>query len=150
MCVCVCVCVCEPFTPIHKHHHHTHTNTTKPTHTNITITLPTTPRTPVKLPLVEGQQVWPTVADLNTRLRRLVSAYLKSQRQQVLKMEKMKKQQARREKEKEASRQRELKRAELAQKCVGWCAGVWGWYAVCRDGVLCVGMVCCVWGGAVL
>jgi hypothetical protein len=78
--------------------------------------LPRMKRTPVKLPLAEGKQVWPTVADLNTRLRRLVSAYLKSQRQQVLKMEKMKKQQARKEKEKEASRQRELKRAELAQK----------------------------------
>ena len=73
-------------------------------------------RTPIKLPLAEGKQVWPTVADLNTRVRRLVSAYLKNQKQKQIKLEKMKKQQARREKEKEASRQRELKRAELAQK----------------------------------
>lgn len=68
------------------------------------------------MPIGKGKQVWPTVADLNTRVRRLVSSFLKHQRQQQLKVEKQKKQQARKEKEWEASRQRQLKKEEMAQK----------------------------------
>ena len=73
-------------------------------------------RTPLKMPMGKGKLVWPTVADLNTRVRRLVSSFLKHQRQQQLKVEKQRKQQARKEKEWEASRQRQLKKEEMAQK----------------------------------
>ena len=70
----------------------------------------------MKLPTAKGKQQWPTVADLNTRVRRLVSAYLKHQRQQQLKVDKLRRQQERREREKMATREKERKRAEIAQK----------------------------------
>lgn len=73
------------------------------------------------MPVGKGKQVWPTVADLNTRVRRLVSSFLKHQRQQQLKVEKQRKQQARKEKEWEASRQRQLKKEEMAQKWEFFC-----------------------------
>ncbi|CAI8021600.1 Chromodomain-helicase-DNA-binding protein 7 [Geodia barretti] len=69
---------------------------------------PTPPRT--------GMYLWPTLADVNTRARRLVNAWIKNQKREEQKQVHLLKERVKREKEAEVSRKKEQKKAELAQK----------------------------------
>ncbi|XP_019853043.1 PREDICTED: chromodomain-helicase-DNA-binding protein 7-like [Amphimedon queenslandica] len=70
----------------------------------------------VQLSQSTEQYIWPSLAEINTRSRRLVNAYLKQQKREELRHAQLIKEQERKEREAEVSRKRELKKAELAQK----------------------------------
>jgi len=60
--------------------------------------------------------IWPTVADLNTRARRLVTYFLKCQKQEEQRQAKLQKIKEKKEREKEVSRKKMLKKMEQAEK----------------------------------
>ena len=60
--------------------------------------------------------IWPTVADLNTRARRLVTHFLKCQKQEEIRLARLQRIKEKREREKEVSRKKMLKRMEQAEK----------------------------------
>eukprot|EP00731_Ephydatia_muelleri_P027006 Em0018g1106a len=68
------------------------------------------------VPREGGLCVWPPLADVNTRARRLVNAFLKHQKKEEQRQIQLQKEHNRRQKEAEVSRKKEQKRAELAQK----------------------------------
>lgn len=63
-----------------------------------------------------GMHIWPTVADLNTRARRLVTHFLKCQKQEEQRQAKLQRIKEKKEREKEVSRKKMLKRMEQAEK----------------------------------
>jgi len=63
-----------------------------------------------------GMHIWPTVADLNTRARRLVTFFLKCQKQEEQRQAKLQKIKEKKEREKEVSRKKMLKKMEQAEK----------------------------------
>lgn len=63
-----------------------------------------------------GHVVWPSLADVNTRARRLVSAWLKLQRREESRLAHLRRETEKKEREAEALRRREQKKAELALK----------------------------------
>jgi len=63
-----------------------------------------------------GMHIWPTVADLNTRARRLVTHFLKCQKQEEQRQAKLQKIKEKKEREKEVSRKKMLKKMEQAEK----------------------------------
>lgn len=63
-----------------------------------------------------GFYTWPSLAEINTRARRLVNAYFKQQRKEEIRQHQLLKERERKEREAEAARRKEQKKAELAQK----------------------------------
>ena len=63
-----------------------------------------------------GMHIWPTVADLNTRARRLITHFLKCQKQEEQWQAKLQRIKEKKEREKEVSRKKMLKRMEQAEK----------------------------------
>jgi len=66
--------------------------------------------------IIVGMHIWPTVADLNTRARRLVTYFLKCQKQEEQRQAKLQRIKEKKEREKEVSRKKMLKRMEQAEK----------------------------------